>query len=257
MIALEEGLAAMEARANGRTDQQLRPLRITPVTNKFAAGSVLIELGDTRINCTVSVDDGVPFFVRNSSNAQGWLTAEYSMLPGATPTRSRRERNFLSGRTQEIQRLIGRSLRGVIDLSKCSDLTLTIDCDVLLADGGTRTAAITGAYAALKIAVTRLWRRGRIKQNPLTDAVAAVSIGVRGDRLLCDLDYREDAAVDLDMNMVMTPSGGILEIQGTAERAALRKERLLDIIDLAAVALQPVFAEQQAAVEHALAAVPN
>lgn len=241
----------MKARADGRTDQQLRPLHITPVGNKFAAGSVLIELGDTRINCTVSAEDGVPFFLRNSLPAQGWLTAEYSMLPGATPTRSRRERSFLSGRTQEIQRLIGRSLRGVIDLNKCPDLTITVDCDVLLADGGTRTAAITGAYVALKIAVTRLLREGRIKQNPLTDAVAAVSVGMKGSRLLCDLDYREDAGVDLDMNVVMTPGGNILEIQGTAERAAFRKEQLNSIVDLAAASLQPVFATQDAAFESA------
>ena len=243
----------MEARANGRTDQQLRSLCITPVANKFAAASVLIELGDTRINCTASVDEGVPFFLRNSSPAQGWLTAEYAMLPGSTPSRSRRERNFLSGRTQEIQRLIGRSLRAVTDLSKCPDLTITIDCDVLLADGGTRTASITGAYVALRVAMTKLLRNGRLRQDPLHDAVAAVSVGVKGDRLLCDLDYREDSGIDLDMNVVMTPAGGIVEIQGTAERAAFRKEQLNGIIDLAADGLQPVFAAQREAVERALA----
>lgn len=243
----------MQARADGRNDQQLRPLQITTINNKFAAGNVLIELGDTRVNCTVSADEGVPFFLRNSSPAQGWLTAEYAMLPGATPNRSRRERNFLSGRTQEIQRLIGRSLRGVIDLSKCPDITLTIDCDVLLADGGTRTASITGAYVALKLAITKLLRQGRLQQDPLTDAVAAISIGMRGNRLLCDLDYREDSSVDLDMNIVMTPSGGMLEIQGTAERATFRKEQLNDIVDLATRGLQPVFAAQHKAVESALA----
>ncbi len=243
----------MQARAGGRTDRQLRPLRIAPVPNKFAAGSVLIELGDTRVNCTASVDEGVPFFLRNSSPAQGWLTAEYAMLPASTPNRARRERNFLSGRTQEIQRLIGRSLRAVTDLSKCPDLTITIDCDVLLADGGTRTASITGAYVALRLAVTQLLRRGRLKQDPLHDAVAAVSVGVRGERLLCDLDYREDSGIDLDMNVVMTPSGGIVEIQGTAERAAFRKEQLNAIVDLAADGLQPVFVAQREAVERALA----
>ena len=243
----------MEPRADGRNDQQLRPLQIIPVNNKFAASSVLIELGDTRVNCTVSADEGVPYFLRNSSPAQGWLTAEYAMLPGATPKRSRRERNFLSGRTQEIQRLIGRSLRGVIDLTKCPDVTLTIDCDVLLADGGTRTASITGAYVALKLAIIKLLRQGRLPQDPLTDAVAAISIGMQGNRLLCDLDYREDSSVDLDMNVVMTPSGGILEIQGTAERATFRKEQLNDIVDLATTGLQPVFAAQHKAVESALA----
>ena len=243
----------MEARADGRTDQQLRPLRITPVPNKFAMASVLIELGDTRINCTASVDEGVPFFLRNSSLAQGWLTAEYAMLPGSTPSRSRRERNFLSGRTQEIQRLIGRSMRAVTDLSKCPDLTITIDCDVLLADGGTRTASITGAYVALRVAMTKLLRSGRLKQDPLHAAVAAVSVGVKGDRLLCDLDYREDSGIDLDMNVVMTPTGGIVEIQGTAERSAFHKEQLNGIVDLAADVLQPVFAAQREAVERALA----
>ena len=243
----------MEARADGRTDQQLRPLSITPVPNKFAAGSVLIELGDTRINCTASVDEGVPFFLRNSSPAQGWLTAEYAMLPASTPSRSRRERNFLSGRTQEIQRLIGRSLRAITDLTKCPDLTITVDCDVLLADGGTRTASITGAYVALKVATTKLVRNGRLKHNPLKDAVAAISVGVRGERLLCDLDYREDSNIDTDVNIVMTSTGGIVEIQGTAERVAFNKAQLNGIVDLAYAGLQPVFTAQQEAIERTLA----
>ena len=243
----------MQARADGRNDQQLRPLRITSVSNKFAAGSVLIELGDTRVHCTASVDEGVPFFLRNSSPAQGWLTAEYAMLPAATPSRSRRERNFLSGRTQEIQRLIGRSLRAVIDLHKCPDLTITVDCDVLLADGGTRTASITGAYVALRLAINKLLRNGRLRHDPLHDAVAAVSVGVQGERLLCDLDYREDSNIDTDVNVVMTPAGSIVEIQGTAERAAFHKEQLSNIVDLASAVLQPVFAAQREAVESALA----
>lgn len=243
----------MQARADGRTDQQLRPLCITPVPNKFAAGSVLIELGDTRVNCTASVDEGVPFFLRNSSPAQGWLTAEYAMLPASTPSRSRRERNFLSGRTQEIQRLIGRSLRAVTDLTKCPDLTITVDCDVLLADGGTRTASITGAYVALQVAIKKLLRNGRLKQDPLCDAVAAVSVGLQGERLLCDLDYREDSHIDTDVNVVMTPAGSIVEIQGTAERAAFHQEQLISIVDLATASLQAVFAAQQEAVERALA----
>lgn len=243
----------METRADGRAAQQLRPLRITPVPNKFAAGSVLVELGDTRINCTASVDEGVPLFLRHSSPAQGWLTAEYAMLPGATPSRARRERNFVSGRTQEIQRLIGRSLRSITDLSKCPDLTITVDCDVLLADGGTRTAAITGAYVALRVAMTRLLRRGRLRQDPLHDAVAAVSVGIKDGQLWCDLDYLEDAAIDTDVNIVMTPAGGIVELQGTAERVAFRKEQLHSIVELAAAALQPVFAAQREAVERALA----
>ena len=175
------------------------------------------------------------------------------MLPASTPSRSRRERNFLSGRTQEIQRLIGRSLRAVIDLHKCPDLTITVDCDVLLADGGTRTASITGAYVALRLAITKLLRSGRLKHDPLHDAVAAVSVGMKGDRLLCDLDYREDSNIDSDVNIVMTPTGGIVEIQGTAERAAFHKEQLNGIVDLASAGLQPVFAAQREAVEHDLA----
>ena len=151
----------MRARSDGRTDTQMRPLRITPGGSKFATGSAIIDLGDTRVHCTASAEDGVPFFLSNSVPAQGWLTAEYAMLPGATPSRSRRERNHISGRTQEIQRLIGRSLRGVIDLTKCPGLTLTLDCDVLQADGGTRTASITGVYVALKIAIMELLRKGR------------------------------------------------------------------------------------------------
>ncbi len=242
----------MQARADGRTDRQLRPLRIVPVANKFAAGSVLIELGATRVNCTASVDGGVPFFLRNVSPAQGWLTAEYAMLPAATPSRTRRERNFLSGRTQEIQRLIGRSLRAVTDLNRCPDLTITVDCDVLLADGGTRTASITGAYVALRVALTRLLRSGRLKQDPLHGAVAAVSVGVQGERLLCDLDYREDSNIGTDVNIVMTAAGGIVEIQGTAEHSAFHKEQLNDIVDLAHAGLQPVFAAQREAIEQAL-----
>ena len=208
-------------RSDGRTSTQMRPLRITPHFTKHADGSVLIELGDTKVICTVSVEEGVPHFLRNAQPPQGWLTAEYSMLPGATDTRTRRERSgSVSGRTQEIQRLIGRSLRGIINLNRCPDITFTIDCDVIQADGGTRTASITGAYVAMKLAIQRLLRAGRLKDNPLLDAVAAVSVGLKGGSLLVDLDYKEDSSADLDMNVVMTQSGKILEIQGTAERQA-------------------------------------
>lgn len=229
-------------RSGGRTSTQMRPLRIIPHFTKHADGSVLIEQGDTKVICTVSIEEGVPHFLRNSQPPQGWLTAEYSMLPGATDTRSRRERSgSISGRTQEIQRLIGRSLRGVIDLNRCADLTFTIDCDVIQADGGTRTASITGSYVAMKLAVQRLLRAGRLKDNPLTDAVAAVSVGLKGNNLLVDLDYKEDSSADLDMNVVLTQSGKILEIQGTAERQAFSKDDVVRIIDAAEESMAHVF----------------
>jgi ribonuclease PH len=197
----------------------------------------------------VSVDDGVPGFLRNSAKPQGWLTAEYSMLPSATNTRTKRERPQVSGRTQEIQRLIGRAIRGVIDLQKCPEITFTIDCDVIQADGGTRTAAINGAYIALKMAVDKLLRVGKLKVNPLTDSVAAISVGYAGTQLLLDLNYDEDSTADLDMNVVMATNGKILEIQGTAEKAAFTKNQVTEIIDSAQVAIQQLFDLQTAAAE--------
>ncbi|SME90782.1 ribonuclease PH [Pseudobacteriovorax antillogorgiicola] len=236
-------------RHDGRSSDQMRPLRIVPNYTKHAAGSVLLEFGETKVICTASVDEGVPSFLRNATPAQGWLTAEYSMLPGSTQTRSRRERPSPSGRSQEIQRLIGRSIRGIIDLTKCPDFTFTLDCDVIQADGGTRTASITGAYVALKIAVDKLLRSGKLNQNPLTDAVAAVSVGLRDSAVLVDLDYQEDSTADLDMNVVMTQSGKFLEIQGTAERAAFSKEQVLEIMNAAEAALNPVFDLQHEAAD--------
>ncbi|NRA65731.1 MAG: ribonuclease PH [Pseudobacteriovorax sp.] len=236
-------------RHDGRSSDQMRPLRFVPNFTRHAAGSVLVEFGDTKVICTVCADEGVPSFLRNSNPPQGWLTAEYSMLPAATQTRSRRERPAPSGRSQEIQRLIGRSLRGIIDLKKCPDYTFNIDCDVIQADGGTRTAAITGAYVALKIAIDSLLRSGKIKQNPLTDAVAAVSVGLKNGETLVDLDYIEDSSADLDMNVVMTQSGTFLEIQGTAERAAFSKDQVLSIMDAASEALQPCFDLQHEAAD--------
>ena len=236
-------------RHDGRTSTQMRPIKITPHFTKNPAGSVLIEFGDTRVLCTVCVDDNVPPFLRNVSPPKGWLTAEYSMLPSSTQTRTRRERPSPSGRSQEIQRLIGRSLRGIIDLNLCPDMTFLIDCDVLQADGGTRTASITGAYVALKICIDQLLRTGRLKQNPLKDAVCAVAIGLREDEILVDLDYEEDSQVDLDMNVILTQSGKILEIQGTAERQAFTKEQVNKIIDAAESALEPCFELQATAAD--------
>ena len=207
-------------RSDSRTSGQMRPIRLTPHYTKNADGSVLIEVGDTKVICTVSVEDGVPHYLRNAQPPQGWLTAEYSMLPGSSTQRIRRDRNgAVGGRTQEIQRLIGRALRGVIDLNRCPNLTFNIDCDVIQADGGTRTAAITGAYVAMRLAVAKLLRAGRLRQSPLHDAVAAVSVGMKQGQLLVDLNYIEDSSADLDMNVVLTQGGKILEIQGTAERA--------------------------------------
>jgi ribonuclease PH len=226
----------------------MRPVRITPDYIKHPAGSVLVEYGDTKVICTVTAEDGVPSFLRNAQPSQGWLTAEYSMLPSATNTRTRRERQSISGRTQEIQRLIGRAVRGIIDLNALPEITLTIDCDVIQADGGTRTASITGAYVALKLAVQKLMRSGKIKRNPLKDGVAAVSIGLVGGELRVDLDYNEDSKAELDMNVVITHSGKFLEIQGTAEKEAFTKEQVFRIMELAEEALKPIYdAQHQAA----------
>jgi ribonuclease PH len=236
-------------RSDGRSSEQLRPIRFIPNFTENATGSVLVEFGGTKVLCTVCVEEGVPGFLRNSNPPQGWLTAEYSMLPGATNTRNRRERPAPSGRSQEIQRLIGRALRGVIDLNLCPDLTIQIDCDVLQADGGTRTASITGAYVALKIAIDKVLRTSKLSTNPITDSVAAVSVGLKNGNILVDLNYLEDSTADLDMNVVLTGSGKILEIQGTAERAAFTKEQVVRIIDAAENSLAPVFEHQNLAAD--------
>lgn len=236
-------------RNDGRSAAQLRPIRIVPNYTGYADGSVLIETGDTKVLCTVNVDDGVPGWLRSSKNQQGWLTAEYSMLPGSTHTRTKRERGHVGGRTQEIQRLIGRSLRGIMDLSKIPDMTFVVDCDVLQADGGTRTAAVTGGYIALQLAVAKLLRENRLRHNPIREAVAAVSVGIKQNEVLVDLDYIEDNQVDLDMNVVMTQTGKLLEIQGTAEKSAFSKEQIIQIINAAEDALKGTFELQKAASE--------
>lgn len=236
-------------RNDGRSSSQMRPIKITPGYTKNASGSALIEYGDTRVLCTVSVEESLPQFLRNANPPQGWLTAEYSMLPGATTQRTKRERTQTSGRTQEIQRLIGRALRGVIDLNLCPEVTFNIDCDVLQADGGTRTASITGAFVALKIAVDKLLRSGRLRSNPLKEVVAAISIGILKEEMLVDLNYAEDSKAELDMNVVLTQSGKILEIQGTGEKATFTKDQVAKIIDAAQEALQPIFELQLAAAD--------
>ena len=236
-------------RRDERHVTQVRPIRLVPNFLKNAAGSVLVELGDTIILCTANVEDGVPNWLRRSKSRQGWLTAEYSMIPSATHTRNKRERGFVTGRSQEIQRLIGRSIRGVVDLTKMPDTTFVLDCEVLQADGGTRTAAITGAWVALKLAVDKCLRQGRLKQNPLIESVAAISAGLKDGEIFIDLDYEEDSTADLDINIVMTSSGKIQEIQGTAEGKGFDQQQLNRMIDASQGALQSIFDIQNTAAE--------
>src|SRR5450631_1186853 len=222
----------MSTRPSGRNADQLRSVQLTRRFGKHAEGSVLIECGDTQVLCTASVEDGVPHFLRGKG--QGWVTAEYGMLPRATHSRSPREaaRGKQSGRTQEIQRLIGRALRAVVDLKALGERTITLDCDVLQADGGTRCAGITGACVALAMALARLSRDGRIPRWPLRETVAAVSVGICAGQPVLDLAYEEDAEADVDCNVVATASGNFVEIQGTAERRPFSEEQLTEILAL-------------------------
>ncbi|OOW78653.1 ribonuclease PH [Xanthomonas campestris pv. vitiswoodrowii] len=235
------------SRPSGRTADQLRPVRIERSFTRHAEGSVLVSFGDTRVLCTASVENRVPGFLR--SKGEGWVTAEYGMLPRSTHTRSDREaaRGKQGGRTLEIQRLIGRALRACVDRNALGERTITLDCDVLQADGGTRTAAITGAYVALADAVNLLIKRGDIKKHPLIGAVAAVSVGIyRGEPVL-DLDYPEDSDCDTDMNVVMNDGGGFIELQGTAEGHAFRRDELNALLALAEKGVGELFALQRAA----------
>jgi ribonuclease PH len=234
-------------RVDGRRSDELRPVTISTGVNKYAEGSVLIAMGDTRVLCTASVEDAVPPFRRGSG--AGWVTAEYGMLPRATGTRNVREaaRGRLGGRTQEIQRLIGRSLRAVIDLTRLGERTIWLDCDVLQADGGTRTASITGAYVALHMALQYLVQRGALSSIPLTDAVAAVSLGIFQGVPYLDLNYAEDSTSEADLNIAMTGSGALVEIQGTAERHPFTQEGLLETLALARRGIEQLLAGQRAA----------
>jgi ribonuclease PH len=220
-------------RQGGRAADQLRPVRITRHYTMHAEGSVLIEFGNTKVLCTASVEERVPPHKKGSS--EGWVTAEYGMLPRATHTRSDREaaRGKQSGRTQEIQRLIGRSLRAVFDLSRLGERTITLDCDVLQADGGTRTAAITGAFVAAQDAVNALLAAGKIQASPIIGQVAAISVGIVEGTPLLDLEYTEDSACDTDMNVVMTGAGHFIEVQGTAEGAAFSRQEMDTLLALA------------------------
>ncbi len=234
----------MSARADGRAPDALREVRFTRRFTRYAEGSVLVEFGATRVLCTASIEDGVPGFLRGKG--QGWVTAEYGMLPRATHTRSAREaaRGKQTGRTQEIQRLIGRSLRAVIDLEALGERTVTLDCDVLQADGGTRTASITGGYVALADACRALVKRGVLAAPPLHGQVAAVSVGIVGGTPVLDLDYREDSGAETDMNVVMQSGGGFVEVQGTAEGHAFRRHELDQLLDLAVGGTATLFALQ-------------
>lgn len=227
-----------QARPAGRLAQQLRPIKIIRSFTMHAEGSVLISFGNTQVLCTASIEERVPPHKRGSG--EGWVTAEYGMLPRATHTRSDREaaRGKQSGRTQEIQRLIGRSLRAIVNLKALGERTITIDCDVLQADGGTRTAAITGAYIALQDAIGFLIQQGTINVSPILDSIAAVSVGILNGQALLDLEYVEDSACDTDMNVVMTGSGHFVEVQGTAEGLAFSREELNQLLDLASTGIQ-------------------
>ena len=238
-------------RVDGRNFDQIRPVKITTGYQIFAEGSALIELGKTHVLCSVSCEDRVPPFLRNSGS--GWVTAEYSMLPRSTLTRTDRDsgRGGISGRSQEIQRLIGRCLRAVIDMSQLGERTFIVDCDVLQADGGTRTASITGAYVALYLAMEKLQNMGMLKSIPMKSPLAAISVGiVYGNRFL-DLCYDEDSNAEADMNVVMTGKGEFVEIQGTAEKKPYSKESVDFMLELADKGIKELFIAQKAAIEGA------
>lgn len=236
-----------KVRSSGRAPDQLRAVRFTRHFTRHAEGSVLVEFGDTRVLCTASVENGVPGFLRNSG--QGWVTAEYGMLPRATHTRNSREaaKGKQGGRTLEIQRLIGRSLRAVLDMRALGERTITLDCDVLQADGGTRTAAITGAYVALVDAMNALQKRGDLKRSPIHGAIAAVSVGIIDGQPCLDLDYTEDSRAETDMNVVMNSQGAFVEVQGTAEGHAFHRNELDRLLDLATSGCHTLLAAQQVA----------
>src|SRR5690242_10088709 len=234
-------------RPSGRAPEELRPVRITRRYTKHAEGSVLVEFGDTKVLCTASLEERVPPFLKDSG--RGWVTAEYGMLPRSTNTRTEREaaRGKQTGRTQEIQRLIGRSLRAVVDLAALGPRTVQLDCDVLQADGGTRTAAITGSFVALHDALTWLKGKGLLRELPIHDFVAAVSVGIYQGAPLLDLDYAEDSACGCDMNIVMTGAGNFVEVQGTAEGAAFGRRQLDELISLGERGIRELIAAQRRA----------
>jgi ribonuclease PH len=230
----------MSNRPSGREPSELRAISFETDYTRHAAGSVLASFGDTRVLCTASIEDMFPHFLRGKGS--GWITAEYSMLPGATHTRARREaaKGKQSGRTQEIQRLIGRSLRAAADLNVIDGYTITLDCDVLQADGGTRTTSVSGAYVALSMAVERLLAKKKLSENPLHGQIAGISVGIYDGMPVLDLDYAEDSSAETDMNVIMNEAGAFIEVQGTAEGHAFRREELDSMLNLAAAGIAEI-----------------
>lgn len=235
-----------------RKANEMRPINLEVGINRYAEGSCLVSYGFTKVHCTASVEDRVPGFMKGEG--KGWVTAEYSMLPRSTNTRNRREREGVSGRSAEIQRLIGRSLRAAVDTKLLGERAIMIDCDVMQADGGTRTASITGAYVALAIAIRKLQAQGVINpdQDPLINSIAAVSVGMREKEHLLDLDFEEDSSCDVDMNVVMTGTGNFIEVQGTAEQAPFAKADMDAMTDLAAAGIRNLTELQKAAIKRGL-----
>lgn len=243
------------ARVDGRSPNQLRPIKVTPGFMKHAEGSVLIEMGDTHVICTASVEERVPHFLMGKG--QGWITAEYAMLPRSTHTRTQRETRGAKGRTQEIQRLIGRAIRGIADLKNLRERTIWIDCDVISADGGTRTASITGAYIAVALAIDRLDKRKKLKGPVLRDSLAAISVGIVDGEPCLDLCYREDSSAEVDMNVVMTGDGRFVEVQGTAEGEPFDQDQLESMLQLAAKGIVELTEIQKATIESVTVEEPS
>jgi ribonuclease PH len=237
----------LATRANGRKDGELRPVTFTRDCLKSPFGSCMVEFGDTRVLCAASIEEGVPSWLKGTGT--GWVTAEYAMLPASASKRTRRETNGQKGRTHEIQRLIGRSLRTVVDLRALGEITVTLDCDVIQADGGTRTASICGAWLALRDALAAWTNAGKLRASPLFGQVAAVSVGLVDGRVLLDLDYREDSRAEIDMNLVMNAEDEFIEVQGTGERATFDRARLDEMLDSGTRGLRELLAAQRAALE--------
>jgi ribonuclease PH len=232
-------------RPDGRAWDELRPLKITSGKMKYAEGEALIEMGDTVVLCTASIEESVPQFLNGTG--KGWVTSEYSMLPRSTKTRSARDsvRGRVGGRSQEIQRIIGRAIRAVVDLERLGERSIILDCDVIQADGGTRTASINGAFVALSYAILLLIREGRIVENPIRDYIAAVSVGLMDDEPVLDLSYEEDSKADVDLNVAITGSGDIVEIQGTAEKRPFSRKKLEDLLNLAQLGVRNIIVKQK------------
>jgi ribonuclease PH len=237
----------LDLRTNGRGDDEMRPVVFTRDYLKHPFGSCLVEFGETKVLCAASIEDGAPSWLKGSGT--GWVTGEYAMLPASGSRRSRRETYGQKGRTHEIQRLIGRSLRSVVNLDILGEITVTVDCDVIQADGGTRTASICGAWLALYDALAAWTNAGRLTANPVFGQIAAVSVGLVDGRVLLDLDYREDSHAEIDMNLVMNAEGEFIEVQGTGERTTFDRARLDDLLDRGTVGLQTLLAAQRAALE--------